>query len=84
MTGANSTEGSDVSSTYWSLCSLDSQQTRDSLNLRLHAGYVDGHVEACTPSQVVPMKVSITADGACPYPDSTGCGVFYLPRAGVD
>ena len=83
MTRANSTEGSDVSSAYWSLCSLDSQQTRDSLNLRLHAGYVDGHVEGYTPGEVVPMKVSITADGACPYPDDTGPGVFYLPRTGV-
>ncbi len=83
MTRANSTEGSNVSSAYWSLCSLDSQETRDSLNLRLHAGYVDGHVEGYTPGEVVPMKVSITADGTCPYPDDTGPGVFYLPRTSV-
>jgi len=47
--------------------------------IRLQAGYSDGHVETYSASEVVPMKVSITPDGVVPYPDSVGPGVFFLP-----
>ena len=48
--------------------------------IKLRAGYTDGHVETYSASNVVPIKVSITADGTVPYPDGMGPGVFYLPR----
>ena len=48
--------------------------------INLRAGYTDGHVETYSASNVVPIKVSITADGTVPYPDGMGPGVFYLPR----
>ena len=48
--------------------------------IKLQAGYTDGHVETYSASEVVPMKVSITADGTVPYPDGVGPGVFFLPR----
>jgi len=47
--------------------------------IRLQAGYTDGHVETYSASEVIPMKVSITADGSVPYPDDLGPGVFFLP-----
>jgi prepilin-type N-terminal cleavage/methylation domain-containing protein len=49
-------------------------------NIRMRAGFTDGHVETYSPSDVLPMKVSITADGTVPYPDGVGPGIFYLPR----
>ncbi len=48
--------------------------------IKLQAGYTDGHIETYSASEVVPMKVSITADGTVPYPDGVGPGVFFLPR----
>jgi hypothetical protein len=50
------------------------------LGIRLHAGYTDGHVERFEASDVVEMRVSLTADGSIPYPDGVGPGYFYLPR----
>jgi hypothetical protein len=46
----------------------------------MRAGFTDGHVETYSPSDVLPMKVSTTADGTTPYPDGVGPGIFYLPR----
>lgn len=51
--------------------------------LTLRAGYTDGHVETYSSSDVVPMKVSITADGSVPYPDGVGPGIFFLPRGAL-
>ncbi|MFQ6035705.1 MAG: type II secretion system protein [Sedimentisphaerales bacterium] len=47
--------------------------------VKLRAGYTDGHVESYCASEVVPMKVSITADGSVPYPNGVGPGIFFLP-----
>ena len=47
--------------------------------IKLRAGYTDGHIETYSASEVVPMKVSITADGTVPYPDGVGPGIFFLP-----
>ena len=51
--------------------------------VKLHAGYIDGHVDSYESSEVVPMKVSLTADGRTPYPDGVGPGTFFLPKAAV-
>jgi len=47
--------------------------------IRVRAGYSDGHVESYSITEAVPMRVAITADGTVPYPDGVGPGVFFLP-----
>jgi hypothetical protein len=49
----------------------------DGLDITLHAAFTDGHVEAYTPCEAVPMWVSTTPDGTSP--DTAGPGIFYLP-----
>lgn len=63
-------------SAYWS---REGSPDIDMPDIRLQAGYTDGHVESYFPSEVVPMRVSITSDGTTPYPDGVGPGIFYLP-----
>lgn len=72
------TSGTPVSSDYWSCPGADPDP--GAIDIRLHAGYTDGHVETYTASQTVPMWVSITPDGTAPYPDGLGPGIFYLPE----
>jgi prepilin-type N-terminal cleavage/methylation domain-containing protein len=72
----------------WLLSSYWYSQKSESVNLntievQLHAGYTDGHVGSFKPSEVVPMRISITSDGSEPYPDGVGPGIFYLPTAGL-
>jgi prepilin-type N-terminal cleavage/methylation domain-containing protein len=77
---ANITPGTYVSSAYWSCPGIKSEGERAELKIKLHAGYMDGHVDSYYPSETVPMKVSIVPDGSIPYPDGIGPGIFYLPR----
>jgi len=77
---ASVTPGTWVSSDFWSRPADNGNVGLDTLELELHAGYMDGHVERYGPSEVVPMKVSKTSDGSVPYPSELGPGVFYLPR----
>jgi prepilin-type N-terminal cleavage/methylation domain-containing protein len=83
--GATVTFGTEASSAYWSLLNSDGNIALDTLNIKLHAGFTDGHVESFTSSEVVPMKVSTTSDGSVPYPDGVGLGPgdFYLPENGL-
>ncbi len=74
--GAGITPETYLLSSYWSRKSA----ADDSPEIKLKAGYTDGHVETYSSSDVVPMKVSITADGTVPYPDGVGPGTFFLPR----
>jgi type II secretory pathway pseudopilin PulG len=74
------TPGTYVSSAYWSCPGIGSEDERKELKIKLHAGYMDGHVDSYYPSETVPMKVSIVPDGSIPYPDGIGPGIFYLPR----
>jgi len=78
--GAYVTRGTAVSSDFWSLPGLQDDNELNGLDIKLHAGYTDGHVESYSPSRTVGMSVSITADGCTPYPSEIGPGVFYLPR----
>lgn len=52
--------------------------------IKLNAGYVDGHVESYLSSDTVPMEVSITPDGSTPYPDSVGPGIFFIPANAIN
>jgi prepilin-type N-terminal cleavage/methylation domain-containing protein len=74
--GAGITPETYLLSSYWSRKSA----ADDSPVIKLKAAYTDGHVETYSASDVIPMKVSITADGTVPYPDGVGPGLFLLPR----
>ncbi len=75
-------DGADIIPETWLLSSFwfRKSDADDFPEIKLRAGYTDGHVETYSASNVVPIKVSITADGTVPYPDGMGPGTFYLPR----
>ena len=79
---ATVTPGTYVSSAYWS-CLRSESVNLNTIAVKLHAGYTDGHVESYNPLETVPMKVSITPDGSVPYPSGIGPGIFYLPGNGL-
>ena len=80
--GAEVTEGSFLSSSYWSrLREMD--DVGDSIAIKLNAGYTDGHVESYGSSDVETMKVIWKRDVNEPYPEGVGPGDFYLPRNGI-
>lgn len=78
--GANVTPGTEVSSAFWSRLASDGNLSLDTLKIRLHAGYTDGHVEKYSASEVVEMWVSSTPDGSTTYSGSGSSGIFYLPQ----
>ena len=80
--GAGITEGSPASSAFWSRLESDGISL-DTIEIRLHAGYADGHVECYRASQVVPMRVSTTSDGSSTYLSGDGPGDIYIPRNGL-
>jgi type II secretory pathway pseudopilin PulG len=77
------TEGSPVSSAYWSLLKLNSSISPDTLRIKLHAGYTDGHVGSYSASETVPMKVIRDRSTNEPYPYWMRKGDFYLPANGL-
>lgn len=79
--GAHITEGTLASSAYWSFPNSDGSLGPEALQIPLHAGYQDGHVEDYWTSEVVPMWVSSTPDGS--VPDLGAPGIFYLPVDGL-
>jgi prepilin-type N-terminal cleavage/methylation domain-containing protein len=82
---ARVTPGTPVSTDFWSRLKSDANVDLHTLKIKLHAGYVDGHVECYSPAEVVPIKVSFAADGSVPYPSTyrTNPGIFYIPRRGL-
>ncbi|MHC4482073.1 MAG: hypothetical protein ACYSW4_00850 [Planctomycetota bacterium] len=78
--GVDITEGSDVSSAYWSRLKSNGNISPETLRIKLHAGYTDGHVESFRSSEAVPMKVIMDKSTNAPYPYWLGKGDFYLPR----
>ncbi len=76
--GASVTEGSVLSSAYWT----DYGRARSSApDVKLRAGYADGHVETYSGSDTVIMKVIRVPATGKPYPAGYGSpGEFYLPR----
>lgn len=74
--GAGVTPETWLLSAYWSRIN----PAESTPELKLRAGYTDGHVETYSPSDVVPMKISVSRDGTIPQPDGMGHGTFFLPR----
>jgi len=77
--GASVTEGTLLSSAYWS----DKGSTVSGVpDIRLNAGYTDGRVENYSSSDTTAMRVIKVPRTGEPYPygDGIGPGFFYLPR----
>lgn len=77
--GASITEGTLLSSAYWSDKGCNVPGIPD---IKLQAGYTDGHVENFSSSDTVAMRVIKVPETSEPYPagDGIGPGIFYLPR----
>jgi prepilin-type N-terminal cleavage/methylation domain-containing protein len=77
--GASITEGTLLSSAYWSDKNSASSGAPD---IKLNAGYTDGHVEDYSASDTIAMRVIKSPETGEPYPyeDGIGPGFFYLPR----
>ena len=78
--GVAITEGSLLSSAYWS-CRGDGENMPD---IKLRAGYADGHVETYLAADTLTMRVIRKPEIAEPYPDDIdGPGRFYLPKTAL-
>ncbi|MHC4647930.1 MAG: hypothetical protein ACYTBJ_20905, partial [Planctomycetota bacterium] len=75
--GANITEGTAISSAFWSIAGSQKNRSPSVLKIILHAAYKDGHVESYTPANVAPMWVSLNSEGTV-----AGMihGIFFLPE----
>jgi len=76
--GASITEGTQLSSAYWS---REGVADSDTPEIKLHAGYTDGHVESFSSLDTLTMKAIIDRETGEPYPDDLGIGPgsFFLP-----
>jgi len=82
FSGAAITEGTVLSSAYWSVFSDDGSSKP---GIKLRAGYTDGHVDIYSGTETVTMKVIIDPETGEPYPsgDGSGPGDFFLPRSAL-
>jgi len=77
---SDKTEGTAVSSEFWSKFNASEEIDLDSIEVKLKAGFTDGHVETYSTSDVINMKISMKQDGSQPYPDNVSPGgVFFIP-----
>lgn len=76
----NITEGTAVSSEFWSKFNNSEVMNPELIETRLKAGFTDGHVETYSTSEVIKMRISMKQDGSTPYPDNVSPGgVFFIP-----
>ena len=76
-------EGADITPETWLLSSYwsgDAELNCSRPQIRLQAGYTDGHVESYSSSETVPMKVIMKRATSEPYPSGVGPGTFFLPE----
>ncbi len=62
-------------SSYW-----QGPATLDQIDIKIGAGYTDGHVDTYTSSDSIVLKISKSPDGGVPFPDRMEMGDLYLPR----
>ena len=74
--GVSITEGTQLSSAYWS---REGVAGSDAPEIKLHAGYADGHVESFSSLDTLIMKVIMHPETGEPYPDDIAPGNFYIP-----
>jgi prepilin-type N-terminal cleavage/methylation domain-containing protein len=76
--------GSPVSSDFWIRPGHGTERERAALDIKLHAGYVDGHVESYLPGDTVPMSVILDPQTGEAYSGGYSLsGFFYLPHVGL-
>jgi prepilin-type N-terminal cleavage/methylation domain-containing protein len=75
---ASITEGTPLSSAYWSRRERSTRPSAPEINLQ--AGYADGHVEKYSSCDTLTMRVIWKPETGEPYPKGIGPGCFYLPR----
>jgi len=73
--GASINEGTQLSSDYWSGEATDEPTVPE---IKLRAGYTDGHVETYSSSDSLTMRIIIDPETGEPYGDDTGC--IFIPR----
>ena len=81
LNGAEIVDETQLLSSYWF---VDGDPNVAMPNVKVHAAYTDGHVEAYSAAELTPMKVSIEPDGIPPYPDSVAGGIFFIPQEAVN
>ena len=75
------TPGTSVSCNFFSVLDANGEIKTESMNVKLNASYVDGHVETYTPADVMSLKISVKPNGTLPYPDNISPGgTFYIPK----
>jgi len=78
---ASITEGTLLSSAYWS--DRKSRAGSGKPEIKLQAGYADGHVEKYSSSDTLTMRVIWKPETGEPYPAGIGPGNFYLPQSAL-
>lgn len=78
--GAGKVPEETASSAYWARVKSGSVDL-NTIDVEIHAGYTDGHVDSYMPADVVTMKVIKDRSTLEPY--DYGPGEFYLPRDAV-
>jgi len=81
FSGADAVPETYLLSSYWSRESDDPDNDKPEVTLR--AAYTDGHVETYSSDDVVPMRVSMRADGG-PPPYADGPGIIFIPKTAVE
>ncbi len=76
FSGASITEGTLLSSAYWSREDLAGSTTPE---IKLQAGYTDGHVETYSSLDTMTMRVILIPQTGEPYPEDIAPGNFHLP-----
>jgi prepilin-type N-terminal cleavage/methylation domain-containing protein len=78
LSGADIDPETQLTSAWWK---ADGDPNTAMPNVKLRAGYTDGHVETYSPSDAIPMRISMTPEGVPPFPDGgPSAGLFYIPR----
>jgi len=87
--GSSVTEGTVLSSAYWSrkdragfilLSGTAAENTLVAPQIKLQAGFTDGHVESFPACDTLAMRVILKPETGEPYPEDITPGTFYLPR----
>lgn len=81
--GAEVVDGTSISSAFWSKRGNGAFEELRQMEIRLHAGHVDGHVESYTPADTRAMYVIKRPETNEPYGPGEGPGAFYVPRLGI-
>jgi prepilin-type N-terminal cleavage/methylation domain-containing protein len=76
-------DATSISAAFWSTPGNGTVDELNRFRIKLHAGYVDGHVESYTPADTRAMHVIIRPETGEPYSPGTGPGTFHVPRVGL-